>query len=269
MHNEKVAIPGPLTFATKTFKLKFKDFKGGFQMSWLLIIIPCMLAGLVQGLTGFGAAIIMMIFLPSLLPIDQSAGVAALIMSASVLTLVIRYRHSIRLKRIIIPFLIYAGVASWSVHLGQILDVQLLRELLGGLLVALALYFTFVKRASNQQYPLLVAGIFMIISGFFNGLFGIGGPLMALYFLSLAKTTPEYIASVQTFFLIDVIYITTLRVATGILVVQDIPIILVGMVGAVCGTIIANHLLTRMNMTMVQHLVYLFIGISGIYYLFF
>ncbi|MFC6261787.1 sulfite exporter TauE/SafE family protein [Levilactobacillus fujinensis] len=238
-------------------------------MSWLLIIIPGMLAGLVQGLTGFGAAIIMMIFLPSLLPIDQSAGVAALIMSASVLTLVIRYHHEIRLKRIIIPFLIYAGVASWSVHLGNVLDVHLLRTLLGGLLVILALFFSVFKHADNRQYPLLIAGIFMIVSGFFNGLFGIGGPLMALYFLSLAKTTPAYIASIQTFFLIDIIYITTLRVTTGILIVQDIPIILVGMVGAVCGTIVANHLLNRMNMVMVQHLVYLFIGVSGVYYLFF
>lgn len=236
-------------------------------MTWILIILPALLAGLVQGLTGFGAAIIMMIFLPSLLPIDQSAGVAGLIMAASVLTLVWRYHQAIRPKRIIIPFLIYASVASWSVHLGQTLDLRLLRLLLGGLLVSLAIYFTVSKQAGTQRYPFYIAGLFMIISGFFNGLFGIGGPLMALYFLSMAQSTANYTGNLQAFFLIDVIYITSLRVVSGILTVQVIPVILVGMVGAFIGTSIAAHLLTKLKMPLIRRGIYAFIGISGLYYL--
>lgn len=238
-------------------------------MTWLLVILPGFLAGLVQGLTGFGAAIIMMIFLPQLLPIDQSAGVAGLIMAASVITMVVRYRQHIRLKRIIIPFIIYASVAAWSVHLGKILDVQLLRILLGGLLVGLAIYFTLSKQAGTQRYPFYVAGAFMIISGFFNGLFGIGGPLMALYFLSLSQTTEDYIANLQTFFLIDIIYITTIRVSTGILSSADIPIVLIGMLGAMLGTLLAGRILPHMNMLMVRRVIYAFIGLSGFYYLVF
>ena len=118
-------------------------------MTWFLIILFGFLAGLVQGLTGFGAAIMMMIFLPSILPIAESAGVASLIMAASVLTLVLRYRHDIHLKRIIIPFLVYASVAAWSVHLVRTLDVHLLRMLLGGLLIALSLYFSFNKKSRH------------------------------------------------------------------------------------------------------------------------
>jgi len=152
-------------------------------LAWLIVIIAGFCGGLVQGLTGFGAVIIMMIFLPTILPIDQSAGVAGLMMLGSVITLVYRNRHKIRLPRIIIPFLVYASVATWSVHLGHVLDVHLLRMLLGALLVGLSLYFTLSKRSANASYPWFVAGIFMIVSGFFNGLFGIGGPLMALYFL--------------------------------------------------------------------------------------
>jgi len=238
-------------------------------MTWLLIILFGFLAGMVQGLTGFGAAIMMMIFLPSILPIAESAGVASLIMVASVLTLVLRYRHDIHIKRIIIPFLVYASVAAWSVHLVRVLDVHLLRMLLGGLLIALSLYFTFNKKAGTKPYPWLIAGIFMIISGFFNGLFGIGGPLMALYFLSLASTTGEYIANIQTFFLIDTVYITTLRVFNGILTTSLIPYILVGMVGAIIGTVIAARLLNHLNIGTVKRYIYVFIGASGLYYLLF
>jgi len=238
-------------------------------MSQLLIILPAILAGLVQGLTGFGAAIIMMIFLPALLPIDQSAGVAGLIMAASVIMLVGRYHQAIKLKRIIIPFIVYASVAAWSVHLGQVLDLQLLRLLLGGLLVGLAIYFTLSKQAGTQRYPFYIAGSFMIISGFFNGLFGIGGPLMALYFLSLSESTADYTANMQTFFLIDIIYITSIRVASGILTVAVIPVILIGMLGAFIGTAIAARLLTHLNIQLVRRGIYAFIGISGLYYLLF
>lgn len=236
-------------------------------MVWLLFFLPGLLAGLVQGLTGFGAAIVMMIFLPQLFPIAQSAAVAGVIMAASVITLVWRYHQHIHFRQIIVPFIVYASVAAYSVHLGQVLDVQLLRRLLGALLVSLAGYFSLSKRAANQTYPWWLAGLFMIISGFFNGLFGIGGPLMALYFLSLADTTADYLGNLQTFFLIDVVYISTVRVLNGILTPVLLPHIMIGMVGAVIGTALAARILPRLPMTTVRHLIYLFIGLSGGYYL--
>lgn len=236
-------------------------------MVWLLVFLPGLLAGLAQGLTGFGAAIVMMIFLPQLFPIAQSAAVAGVIMAASVITLVWRYHQHIHFRQIIVPFIVYASVAAYSVHLGQVLDVQLLRRLLGALLVSLAGYFSLSKRAANQTYPWWLAGLFMIISGFFNGLFGIGGPLMALYFLSLADTTADYLGNLQTFFLIDVVYISTVRVLNGILTPVLLPHIMIGMVGAVIGTALAARILPRLPMTTVRHLIYLFIGLSGGYYL--
>ncbi|RXI78984.1 sulfite exporter TauE/SafE family protein [Levilactobacillus suantsaii] len=238
-------------------------------MTWAFIIFPALLAGLVQGLTGFGAVIIMMIFFPSILPMAQAAGIGGVIMFVSVLGLTLRYHRYIKSKRIVIPFIVYAAVATWSVHLDHVLDAHLLRLMLGGLLVALCLYFTLVKNAGARHYPWYVAGLFMIISGFFNGLFGIGGPLMALYFLSLSRSMPEYIATIQGFFLLDAVYITSIRVANGILVAQDIPYILVGMVAAALGTLIAAHLLNRIDGETLKKWIYGFIGLSGLYYLFF
>lgn len=238
-------------------------------MTWALIAFPALLAGLVQGLTGFGAVIIMMIFFPTILPIAQAAGIGGVIMLTSVLGLTLRYRHYIQIKQLILPFIIYAAVATWSVHLGHILDTHLLRMMLGGLLVVLCLYFTLFKNAGDRHYPWYVAGGFMVISGFFNGLFGIGGPLMALYYLSRSHSMPEYIGNIQGFFLIDTFYIASVRVANGILTVHDIPYILLGMVTASLGTIIAARLLTRLDGETVKKWIYGFIGLSGLYYLFF
>ena len=236
-------------------------------MLWFFIIFPAMLAGLVQGLTGFGTGIVLMIFLPAILPMSTSAGVAALIPMVSIAIMVHRYHNALHFKRLIWPFLVYASVATWSIHLGKVLDVTFLKLMLGCLLCVLSLYFLFVKSAANRHYPLVVAVIFTIISGFFNGLFGIGGPLMALYFLSLAESKETYMASIQTFFLIDMTYVTGVRLANGIFTPQDLPIILVGILGAVIGTIIANHLLTRLNLDVIRQIIYVFIGCSGVFYL--
>lgn len=81
--------------------------------NFVFVLLPAILAGIVQGVTGFGSAIVLMVFLPTILPIPQSAGVASLIMSVANIMLAWRYRHSVKFKRIIWPFLVYASVASW------------------------------------------------------------------------------------------------------------------------------------------------------------
>lgn len=238
-------------------------------MAALWLALPGLLAGFVQGVTGFGSGIILMIFLPLFLPVGTAAGVSTLIMFVATAMLAWRYRAHLQWRRLVGPFLVYSAVATWSVHLGQQLNVHLLRALLGGLLVALACYFTFRRERSPKPYPLPVNVGFMVISGFFNGLFGIGGPLMALYYLMLARTKEEYLASIQTFFLLDGIYVTTLRFSQGILQPAHLWFVLAGMVGALVGTAAANRLVDHLDTAMIKRIVYVFIGISGAYYLFF
>lgn len=235
----------------------------------LIMILPGLLAGLVQGITGFGSGIILMIFLPALVPIGRAAGISTLTMFVATVLVAWRYRKSLQWRRLVLPFIIYSAVATYSVHLGKILDTNLLRMLLGGLLVLLSIYFTVHKGREAKPYPVVVNVLFMIISGFFNGLFGIGGPLMALYYLMMAKTKEEYLASIQTFFVMDGIYVTTLRFSQGILRLGDMRIVVLGMIGALVGTAVANRLVTRMNTERVKQIVYLFIGVSGLYYLIF
>ncbi|WP_461214385.1 TSUP family transporter [Lacticaseibacillus sp. GG6-2] len=236
-------------------------------MSWIaLMLLAAILASLVQGVTGFGSGIMLMIFLPAMLPIGQSAGVATMTMVLAEIALVWRYRRFIHLKRVVWPFFVYASVATWSVHLGQVLPVQLLKGLLGALLISLAVYFTVSHGAGSKPFPFIVTLGFMVISGFFNGLFGIGGPLMALYFLTLAKSKEEYLASIQTFFLIDTVYVTTLRFATQVLHVGDVKFVVIGMVGTLIGTAIANRIVTRLNVRTITKVVYVFIGLAGCYY---
>lgn len=237
-------------------------------MSWVwVMLLAAVIASLEQGVTGFGSGIMLMIILPHLLPIGQSAGVATLTMVVAEVALTWRYRQALKPQRLVVPFIVYSLVATWSVHLGQVLPMHILRVLLGCLLIGLAIYFLLRKSTNAQVIPLAVAVLFWMVSGFFNGLFGIGGPLMALYFLTLAKTKEEYLVSIQAFFLIDTCYVSMVRFATGVIGVAQLPLVAVGIVGTLIGTAIANRIVVHLNVAAITKVVYGFIGVSGMYYL--
>jgi uncharacterized membrane protein YfcA len=124
-----------------------------------------------------------------------------------------------------------------------------------------------VRKINVSSIPLIIMVIFSIISGFFNGMFGIGGPLMALYFLTISKTKETYLASIQAFFLIDTVIMTSLRFSMGVLDLNSLKYVAVGIIGAVIGTILANRLVRHLNINVMTIFIYIFIGISGLYYL--
>ncbi|GEO46612.1 sulfite exporter TauE/SafE family protein [Companilactobacillus kimchii] len=239
-------------------------------MSWVFVmILAATLAGFVQGVTGFGSGIVLMVFLPQLLPINQSAGVSTLTMSIAIIMVAWKYRKALKWRNLVGPFLIYIVMAIFSLHLSKYLAAGYLKVLLGLLLIILALYYTVMnlKSISVKSIPFYVMVAFALISGFFNGMFGIGGPLMALYFLTISDSKENYLASIQTFFLIDTIVMTSLRFSTGILTVDNLKFVLVGFIGAILGTILANHLVSHLNIRIMEFFIYVFIGISGGYYL--
>ena len=211
----------------------------------------------------------MMIFLPYLLPINQSAGVSTLTMLIANAMVVWRYRKYLKWQKLAIPFGIYIVTAICSLFLSQSLASNHLKLLLGILLVVLSLYYSLmnIRSITVKNIPIYVMIIFSLISGFFNGMFGIGGPLMALYFLTISVSKENYLASIQTFFLVDTFIMTTLRFSSGILDLSSIKFVLVGIIGAIIGTILANRLVQHLNIKFMTLFIYVFIGVSGLYYL--
>lgn len=239
-------------------------------MTWMFgMIFVALMAGFVQGVTGFGSGIVMMIFLPHLLPISQSAGVSTLTMLVANVMVVWRYRKYLKWQKLVLPFLIYMGTAILSLFLSKYLPGSSLKMLLGVLLVVLSIYYLVMNLRSIKisTIPLFVMVLFAITSGFFNGLFGIGGPLMALYFLTISDSKENYLASIQTFFLIDTLIMTSMRFANGIMTVDTLKYVLMGLIGAVIGTILANRLVKHINLRVMTLAIYAFIGCSGLYYL--
>lgn len=232
------------------------------------IVICAISAGIIQGMTGFGAGIVMMVYLPSLFTITQSAGVSAMVVSALCTVMVIKYRNTIQYRKVVVPFVIYAGMATVAITFSDLIDQSIMKKLLGLFLLILSGYFFAQKSKKGETFSWVKAGVFISLSGIFSGLFGIGGPLMAVYFLSLSETKEMYLGTIQFFFFINTLYTLIIRMLNGIITTAHLPIILVGMISILIGLLIALKFLGNISLRKMKVLIHFFIGLSGLYYMF-
>ena len=238
-------------------------------MVFIIIAASAVFAGFIQGVTGFGTGLVMMLILPLYYPLPQSAGSSVAIAVALCISMSIRYRKDLSIKKAVIPSIWYMIVCSITINLSKDVSPIILKRSLGVFLLVLSVYYLCFnkKPASDRGLPLPASIVCITVSGICDGMFGIGGPLMVLYFLSNTKTTREYLGTLQLFFVINGIYGSVFRISQGILGWNNLPCIIAGWTGILIGVVIANRLVDRINADLLRKLVYIMIGISGIVYL--
>lgn len=230
---------------------------------WIMIV-SSFVVGFVQGLTGFGAAILMMAFLPLYFGVLESSAIVGMVTLVLSLAMVWVHRKHINIKLTLLPALIYITTSTLSILYAQQLQSAMLSIIFGLFLIALSLYFLFAEPdgfALNKHTSFL----FIAISGVTNGLFGIGGPLMVIYYLSKIKNKREYLGTIQFFFTIGSILSAAVRFSTGILVGEHLPLILIGIIAILVGLTLANRVIENIQPEKLRRFIYLFIGLSGVY----
>lgn len=235
-----------------------------------MIIVACIafLGGIVQGVTGFGAGIVMMMVLPVFFLIPQAAGISSTIGLMLCSLMAYRYRKSVNIKKAIFPSALFLIVSSFSAYFSMYVNQVFIKKIFGAFLIALSIYFIFFS--NKEKKPLnLVASLFCIVcSGISDGLFGIGGPLMVLYFLNQTDGTEEYLGTIQTFFLVNSIYMAIFRFVNGIIDSNHLLPIACGMLGIALGQVVASKIVSKIDGQMLRKVTYVTIGVSGIINLF-
>lgn len=233
-------------------------------MNTLIIILTTIVAGLIQGITGFGSGIVMMMVFPMLFALPQSAGLSSAIGIFLNLSMVLTYRKYINFKKIIPPAMLYIFICSLSIYYSQMFDQEVMKKIFGVFLLILAIYYLFIQKDNHKKTLSLPISILCImVSAICDGLFGIGGPLMVLFFLSQTHNTHEYLGTIQTFFFINCTYNTCFRIVNGILGINHILIICIGVVGIILGGVIGNKIVNKLDGLLIRKLTYIMIGISG------
>lgn len=215
-------------------------------------------------MTGFGAAVFMMLFIPHFFDMITAPAVTSAITMGLSLTLAWKFRNHIRWKCCLLPTVVYLIFSTTSISLARKMNLEYLSLAFGVFLIALAIYLFVFSEKITMQANQKTAVACAMISGITSGFFGIGGPLMAVYFISAIDDKNAYIGTLQFLFAFTNTVNLLTRIANGIFTVDMLPAVALGFAAITVGKLAGLRILDKINPGRIKKLVYAFVGISGI-----
>jgi uncharacterized membrane protein YfcA len=146
-----------------------------------LLAVVFLLAGFIQGLTGFGFGMVAMSLSPMLIDIKQANVLVTVLALFNCLFVTWSVRHAVDFKKILpIFFGAFLGVPI-GVYLLQILQPRTIKIILGTILIVFSIYSIF-RTGNPKGYIRKTWGVPIgILSGILNGLIHMGGPPVIIY----------------------------------------------------------------------------------------
>ena len=233
-------------------------------MMWIAVFLIAAMGGVVQAVTGFGAGVVMMLVLPNFFDLLTAPALSSAIALALNTSLAFRFRKYIRWDLVLLPAVVYTVASVITIRLVGGLNLDILELAFGIFLVCLSIYFMcFSKKVTVKATP-VSASVCALVSGVCSGLFGIGGPLMAIYFLAAAQGKEEYVGCTQFVFSSTSVVNLLMRLHMGIYTLDMLPMTLLGMLAITLGKLAGLKVLDRLNGEMLKKVIYVFVGISGL-----
>lgn len=232
-------------------------------MVWAAIILGSVLAGLVQTVTGFGSGVVLIMVLSRLFPMTVAPALNTSICIALSVSLAWRFRKDIRFKLLIVPSIPYLIMSVCAISLMRFMNMTVLAVAFGIFLMALSVFFLFFESRVHLKPNYPTALFCGTISGVFAGLFGVGGPLMALYYLTVTQSRAAYVATLQFSFVLSNIIGMTTRILNGYYTLDLLPYTIAGIVGVTAGKHLGLMVAEKLDGAKLKKIIYIFVGISG------
>jgi uncharacterized membrane protein YfcA len=239
-----------------------------FQIVGIGVVLAA--AGFVQGLTGFGFAIVGMALLP-LLQADWQASLTLVAVNSILIPVVLLKRHG-------------GGFSlrpALGLTLGTLIGTYLgfhftTRHSEGGWFirlfgVVLFLFSAFDLWQGLRKSPLFVihkrlALPFGLAGGFFGGAFNISGPPIVAYAYSQPWGKSQTVATLQVVFMAGAGYRMLLMGTNGFFEPQVLNLLLWTTPATLTGLLLGSHLLNRADQTTLRTGVFLMVGLLGLVY---
>ncbi len=164
-------------------------------------VLIIFLAGVVQGLTGFGSVLVALPLLALVLPMTEAVPLICLVAFCMNLQMIPELRGNVRWKPAILFTVSSLPGLVLGVHALRTISPAILSAILGAMTLAFSL---FSLRRKGRTMPLgtascLAAGF---LSGWLNGAIGAGGPPVAAYASLQPWSKAEIKATLLAFFLV-------------------------------------------------------------------
>jgi len=230
---------------------------------WMFLIAVA--GAFLQTNIGFGFPVLAMVFLPAFFPFSTAVTICQLVAMASTTYLTIRYWKFIAWKTML-PLLFVSLAVGIFVTLKSINMAQGSLKMILGLALMIISAFTVWFSDRITVRPTVLAGSSMgMVAGLGNGLFGIGGPPVAIYLLAGIGEKRAYLATIQCYFFISNISTIIIRTSNGSIGISHAPHILFGWAGIGLGTYLGLKVFNRLPQALLKKLIYAFVGISGVW----
>lgn len=238
--------------------------KEAFPVLWIILPLIAGLGGVVHTVTGFGSGIVMMLFLPYFWGMASAPALSGSINLFLSLVLAIQFRKTIRVRLFLLPIIPYLLGSTLSIYALSGFDMRMVAIAFGAFLILLSVYFIFIAKHMTVNPTWQAAVVCGGLSGITAGLFGIGGPLMALYFLAITDSKESYTGNLQGMFTCTCLCNTLTRISRGYYTLDLLPLTFLGLISIYIGKVIGLRLLDKMDPNLVRKIVYLFVGVSGV-----
>lgn len=230
----------------------------------LQIILLSIAASFIQRTTGFGFGIFIMTMLPYLMPsYGEATTLSGLLALTTSFMVAVKMRRLISWKRLMPVLLTFIIVSAGAITMLKYLDDELLRRILGVVLIFTSIYFIFFSNRIRIRPSIPAAIGTGSVSGVLGGFFGMQGPPVVLYFINSEPDNDHYMAIAQCFFFLGNIAMTVSRACNGFLthaVLTDYIYGLAGIaIGASLGAVVYRHIPAKVF----RYIVYGYIGVSG------
>lgn len=232
------------------------------QLVW--IAAPSVFAGAIQGVTGFGYGMLIMLFLPMVFSMQQASAISQCLSVILCASMFGKYRKEASLRRIALPLAFYLPVFFVSLSISAVLKADVLKPALGLFLIGMAVYMILFSGRITIKAGAGAAFVCGSIAAVGDAFFAIGGPPMVMYFLSTIEDKKEYLGTIQAFSVACSLYGVIMRVAKGQITLSLLPLLAVGIAAQQAGLVLGGKIVDRIQPEAMKRAVYGLIGTAGL-----
>jgi len=231
---------------------------------WLILLCAALLVGFSKTAIG-GMAMVAVVLFAMVVPARDSTGSVLLLLLVGDVIAVWLYRHHADWKLIvslILPVLAGIGIGAGFLYL---VDDQVLRRTIGGILLALLLLGLWRDRLAAHRRS--VAMGYGALAGFTTMVANAGGPAMSLYLLAAKYDKWRFLGTTSWFFFAVNLMKLPVSIGLGIVRPETALLALICVPAVLLGAWIGRLAITRIEQKLFEKLVTLFVAVSAVYLL--
>ena len=160
---------------------------------------------------------------------------------------------------------VFVGMEFLSILvLKKVGDSPIWYTLMGIMFIAMAIYLLWGQRNIHVKASFSSMAVMAALSGLIMGSFGVGGPLMAAFFLEATNSKEEYLGTIQSLGVIVASIDVLLRSLNGMMRAELFGYTTLGIVFMGVGLLIAKKLVTHMDALTMRRIICGVMVLNGI-----